>query len=242
MINVAVCDDNILIASQMEEDIIQICREKNIPVNIDVFYSGNSIEKEVLQGGNYDLIYMDIQMDNGDGITAAKNIRKVDTNVLFIYVSGYEKYYIELFRLEVFAFILKPINREEFKKLFLEANLKICNSLFYYSFRYKNEEFKVNCMDVLYFESKGRKIYVHTRNDDMLMFNGKLSDVESHLSNSKIPFLRIHQSFLVNYHHVKSRTKTDVILINGDILSISEDRQKIFNKEYSKLLRGDIDV
>jgi len=48
-------------------------------------------------------------MENGDGITTAKNIRKTDENVLLIYVSGYDKYIMELFRLDVFAFIKKPI-------------------------------------------------------------------------------------------------------------------------------------
>ena len=54
--------------------------------------------------------FLDIQMKGGDGITAAENIRKVDDNVLLIYVSGYDKYMMELFRLDVFGFI-KETNR-----------------------------------------------------------------------------------------------------------------------------------
>lgn len=127
MIKIAICDDENVIASQIENIIWNICKEENIPIDTDVFYSGHELEKEVFEGTKYDLIYLDIQMINGDGITTAKNIRKIDKNVLLIYVSGYDKYMMELFRLDVFAFIKKPIDSLNFKKIFLDANLKICN-------------------------------------------------------------------------------------------------------------------
>lgn len=110
MIKIAICDDENVIASQIENIIWNICKEENIPIDTDVFYSGHELEKEVFEGTKYDLIYLDIQMINGDGITTAKNIRKIDKNVLLIYVSGYDKYMMELFRLDVFAFIKKPID------------------------------------------------------------------------------------------------------------------------------------
>lgn len=242
MIKIAICDDENVIASQIENIIWNICKEENIPIDTDVFYSGHELEKEVFEGTKYDLIYLDIQMINGDGIITAKNIRKIDKNVLLIYVSGYDKYMMELFRLDVFAFIKKPIDSLNFKKIFLDANLKICNQRFYFSFRYKNQEYKISCIDIIYFESNGRTINVYSRDNKTEKFNGKLSEVEEKLGNGKIPFLRIHQSYLVNYHHIRSRSKTSVTLINGTKLPISEDRQKNFGKQYSRLLGGEVDV
>lgn len=242
MIKIAVCDDEKIITSQIENIIDDICIREGIPFDIDVFFSGNGLEKEVLNGTKYDLIYLDIQMDNGNGITAAKNIRKLDENVLLIYVSGYDKYMMELFRLDVFAFIKKPIKRENFEKVFLDANQKICNQRVYFSFYYKNEEYKISCIEILYFESNGRKIYVHTKDGGMENFNGKLSEVEIWLKNGKVPFLRIHQSYLVNYHHIRSRSKSMVTLINGIKLPISEDRQKSIGNQYSRLLGGEVDA
>lgn len=48
--------------------------------------------------------------------------------------------------------------------------------------------------------------------------------------------------YLVNYFLIRSRTKSEVILINGTILPISEDRQKKFSIDYGKMLRGEINV
>lgn len=114
--------------------------------------------------------------------------------------------------------------------------------MFYFTFHYKNEEYKILCKDILYFESRGRKVSVYNRNGEIDSFNGKLSEVETKLLDGKIPFMRIHQSYLVNYHLIKSRTKTEVTLVNETRLPVSEDRQKEFNKQYSRLLGGEIDV
>lgn len=210
--------------------------------DIDAFNSGNTLEKEIVSGTRYDLIFLDIQMDNGDGITVAKNIRKVDENALLIYVSGYDKYLMELFRLDVFAFVKKPIDELVLKNLFLDAYQKICSKNFYYYFRYKSEEFKILCREILYFESSGRQVKVHCNDGTVKVFNGKLSNVEAEIQKGKNPFLRIHQSYLVNYFLIRSRSKKDIVLVNGERLSISEDRQKNFSLEYGKLLRGEIDV
>lgn len=78
------------------------------------------------------------------------------------------------------------------------------------------------------------------KDESVGVFYSKLSDVETKLKTGKIPFLRVHQSYLVNYHLIRSKSKTDITLINGKILSISEGRQKNFNCEYTRLLGGEI--
>lgn len=242
MINIAICDDEHIIASQLENIIINICNKENIPFDVEVFYSGQGLKQQISEGTKYDLIYLDIQMKNCDGITVAKYIRKIDNNVLLVYVSGYDKYMIELFRLDVFAFIRKPIENKNFENIFLEAVKKICNQKLYFSFNYKKEEYKILCIDILYFESIGRKINIHINNGNIEKFNGKLSEVEEFLKEGKIPFLRIHQSYLVNYHCIKSRSKTEITLIDGTKLPISEDRRKNIGIQYGKLLGDEINV
>lgn len=241
MIHIAICDDENVIVNQIESIVLNVCNLRGIPVDFNVFYCGGSLEKSVFLGFKYDIIFLDIQMGNGDGVTAAKNIRKLDENVLFIYVSGYGKYMIELFQLDVFAFIAKPIERKILSEFFLKAYRKVCNNMYYFSFRYKNEDYKIPCKDILYFESRGRRISTYLQKGEVKSFNGKLSEVEKKLSVGKTPFVRIHQSFLVNYYLIKSKSKTEVTLLNGTRLPISADRQKSFNRQYSKLLGGEID-
>lgn len=157
MIKVAICDDEVHIAGYLEKIILDTCKMKNIPVETEVFYNGISFEKEIEQGAKYDLLYLDIQMQDEDGIAVAKKIREADENILIIFVSGYDKYLMDLFCLDVFDFIKKPIDEARLIMTFLKANSKICSKNYYYIYSYKNREEKVLLRDVLYFESKGNK-------------------------------------------------------------------------------------
>ena len=57
-------------------------------------------------------------------------------------------------------------------------------------------------------------------------FYGKINDIEKCLSTSNHRFIRIHQSFLVNFDYIRSINFTTVTMSDGTILQISEERQK----------------
>ena len=62
MIRIAVCDDENVIVNQIEHIISEVCKRESIPVNIDVFYSGRELKRQVTSGTKYDIIFLDIQM------------------------------------------------------------------------------------------------------------------------------------------------------------------------------------
>lgn len=242
MIHIAICDDENTITTQIETFLVDISQREHIPIETDVFFSGQTLEQQILSGQRYDLIYLDIQMEGGDGITTAENIRKTDENALLIFVSAYDRYLMALFRLDVFSFLKKPLDKARFEKIFLSANQKICKQRFYFVYRYKNTEYKIPCIDIMYFESYGRKIAIHLSNNTVECFNGKLSEVEKQLHAGKIPFLRIHKSYFVNFHYIKARAKTEVTLTDGTKLPVSKAVGNDFGKQYSKLLGGEIEI
>lgn len=242
MLTIAVCDDENTIAGQIETLLYDLSEKHGIPIETDVFCSGSQLERQIFAGKKYDLIYLDIEMESGDGISTAETLRKKDENALLVFVSGYEKYMMELFRLDVLAFVKKPLDRVRFENIFLDAHRRICKQRFYFTYHYKNAEYKTPCMDILYFESEGRKIKIHLKSGSLESFNGKLSDVEKQLNDGKIPFLRIHKSYFVNYHYIKARVKTEVILTDGTKLPVSRDIGPRFGAQYTRLLGGEIDV
>lgn len=67
---------------------------------------------------------------------------------------------------------------------------------------------------------------------------GKKDEVERRLVQNKIPFLRIHKSFYVNFHFVDKITFSKLILSDGTVLQISQDRQNIIRKRYLDILGG----
>ncbi|HBF8858993.1 TPA: LytTR family transcriptional regulator DNA-binding domain-containing protein, partial [Clostridioides difficile] len=79
--------------------------------------------------------------------------------------------------------------------------------------------------------SKRRKVYIVTEKETF-EFYGKLNEIEESLRASKGIFLRIHQSFLINYKHIKGLAYDFAVMDNEERLSISEDRRKLISKQY----------
>ena len=229
MLRIAICDDDLGFTGNLETLVLEESRNIRIRVDTDVFSDGKNLLKSIQSGEHYGLIFIDIEMEQIDGISAAQKIRETDRSVLFIYISGYDKYLKELFEVEPFRFLSKPLDKEKFRRYFKEACQRIGETEVFFQFTFNRELRKVPLKDVVYFESSNRVVHIFFGDGSTTYFYGKLSDVEKELAESRRYFLRIHQSFLVNYDYiVKMNFYNLTIRINGKEinLKISEDRQR----------------
>ena len=177
-------------------------------------------------------------MEQVDGITAARCIREIDRTVLLIYVSGYLK---ELFEVEPFRFLSKPLDHVQFARYFKESYKRINETEVFYQFTFNKEIKKVPIRDIVYFESNNRIVYIHLKDGSDEHFYGKLNNVEKELVASRQYFLRIHQSFLVNYDYIKKMNFFNItisFLGKEKELKISEDRQKDVRQQLCKIAGG----
>lgn len=170
-------------------------------------------------------------MEKEDGITAAQKIRKVDKNTLIIYVTSHESYMQESFIVRPFRFLLKPVNEMQMEACFEAACEEVSSSDSYFRYSYQRMNHKVPIRDILYFESKRRKVYIVTEKEVLELY-GKLNDIEKSLKAGKTAFLRVHQSFLVNYKHVDGLAYDFIVMDNGKRVSISEDRRRQISEQY----------
>lgn len=231
MLRIAICDDNLPITSEIEAMLFDIQKREHIKMEIDVYFDGTPLYNNILSGNNYDLIYLDIEMDGLDGIKTAHLIRSLKLPTLLIYVSAYETYYKQLFEVEPFRFILKPINFELFYKYFKSAYIKLNDINAFYSFSFNQRYTKIPTREIIYFESCGRDVLIHT-NTQTYRFIGKLNTVEEDLQKQNLSFLRIHQSYLINSHHLHSLSLTNVELSNNVQLRVSPKYQHQIRTQY----------
>ena len=161
MLKIAICDDDYNILLQLEKYLFYISEQENLSIDVEVFSDGELLRKELANGTVYDIIYMDIQMKNENGITTVQEIRKTDDATLVIYISSYERYAIELFPLDVYYFIRKPISKAEFIRVFLAANRRIAERNLYFTYSYKNSEYKHLYKDIIISRVReGKCIYI----------------------------------------------------------------------------------
>ena len=234
MLKIAVCDDETIAVANIEKMLEDVSSKVVENIEIDVFYDGSNLIEHVNRGYRYDIIYLDIEMVKENGISAAKRIRMYDKNVLIVYVTSYENHMKESFSVRPFQFLVKPVSEQQMEMCFKAACEDINSEDFYFRYSYQRIKHKVLIRDILYFESNKRKVFIITDNECLELY-GKLNEIEKSLKNSKMSFLRVHQSFLVNYKHVKGQAYDFVIIDNGKKISISEDRRRMISEQYCSM-------
>lgn len=234
MLDIAICDDDIHVTGKMDMLLHEIARKNFVEVEIEVFQDGKELADFVYKGMRFDLIFLDIEMKQEDGITAAKRIRECDKNVLIVYVTSHENHMQESFLVRPFRFLIKPILVEQFETCFKEAYEEIITEDAYFRYSYKRIKHKISIKEILYFKSNRRKVTIVTANGSFETYE-KLNTIEQSLKECKASFLRVHQSFLVNYKHVESLAYDFAIMDNGEKLSISEDRRKMISEQYCSM-------
>lgn len=235
-LKIAICDDNSLQTSIVESLVEEIASSKFVKVDVSVFYDGIAFKEYYEVHNSFDIIYLDIEMDKMDGIKTAQYIREINPDVIIIFISGYENYFLQLFEVEPFRFIKKPIDPKKFNEVFCKAYERIMQQPVNFTYQYKKMIYKILLKDIIYFESKGRIVNILLNTGETKEFYGKLDNVEKTLCNTKIPFLRIHQSYYVNFIYIKNMSFSKVTLSNGMILTISEERQKLVRETFLEIL------
>lgn len=233
MINIAVCDDDEVFAEGLKNMIESMKTDYLLQLKVELYSHGMHLLRKVRERKRYDILFMDIAMKAPDGIEVANRIRKLDKNIIIIFVSSYNNYFVRLFDAEPVGFLPKPLHQGDFEKLFQKAYQKALRQDNYYMFEFNKNIYKLSIRDICYFESKGRVIHAVTRNN-RYRFYEKLSQVENLLEDKCSSFLRVHQSFLVNVYHIDHLGYLRIFLKDGTELPVSEDRHKQIRIEYAR--------
>jgi len=243
MINIAICDDDRAFTENVQRLLYRIASEQGIAISCELFYDGSDLIGAVMeQSMCFDLVYLDIEMEDLDGIRTALALREAELPTLIVYVSGHEEYLKDLFRTEPFRFLSKPVEEAEFYRIFLDAYERIQKRVGYFTFFYKKSRYRIPLDRITCFESRNRIITIHLSGTgdeeaDLLQhrFYGKMNEIEKQMTALNGRFLRIHQSFLVNFDYIKAISASEVVLLDGSKFQVSEDRSKHIRARFTTL-------
>lgn len=225
MLEIAICDDDKSLSGLLESTLLKIGKGYNLKLDIEVYHDGKEIVKDVRNGKRFDIIFLDIMMKEVHGLEAADEIRKLDMVVQLIYISAHEGYMGDAFRTAPIGFLKKPMEEESLKAVFRHAVKIVGKKDAYFCFQYRKSHYKVLVNEIMYCESHIRKTEIVTQERPYTVYR-RLNLVEKELSEYKSCFIRIHESYLVNYRYIVQFSYEGVRLANGKHLPISRSRSK----------------
>lgn len=230
---IAVCDDEEYCRSGIAEAV----RENGFfECEVSAFSSAQQLINDMNINHNIpDILIMDVQLKDIDGIQAVKEIQSKHRLMKIIYISGNYFNSERIFDTQPSGFLIKPIEKRKLIETLLKTIDKIASDksdVVTFSCGEKSQRYFAK--EVPYIESSGRKIIIHGHNKTNGEMIGKLDD----LRISSEDFFRIHKSFIVNFGFVE-KLDCGFACLCGDIkLPISRTRAKEVGEAFAKYLGG----
>ena len=242
MINIAICDNDLNDIKKLECILKIISINKNIKMNIEKFNHGKELMRVYKNDlAKYNVIFLEVDLDDIHGIDVAKYITKRDTFVKFIILSRTNKYVFEGYEILAINYLLKPGSGDRIEKELFRA-LKIDdNKENFYEISKKGIKKLIEINSIYYFEVNHRKINIFM-GDWQVDYYEKLENIEKNLSERG--FVRCHRSYMVNLSKINEIIKNELILINGNILPIGRKYKNNLIKtlNYYRNLRSEISL
>ena len=232
MLQVAVCDDEVIECCNMARKIKAILEEMNIPCIIRQFRSGG----ELLQAlESFDIVFLDIIMQDLNGMKTAQIFREKASDKIIIFVSSSREYVFEAYDVEAFQYLLKPVDDKKLKSVLQKAVLKTeSRSEEFIIVSRERQKTKLFLDDIFYFEIKGRVVDVHGT-EGIFAYYEQIGELENKLRDKG--FFRCHKSYLINLKYVDGYNRQEVILENGERIVIAKRRYDQFVQEVLKVMR-----
>lgn len=233
MLRIAVIEDSPQDATRLQACLERFASEQNRSFHIDTFGNGLSF-LEVFRA-DYDIIFCDIDLPHKNGMEIAKQLRKIDQQVLLVFVTNLAQYAISGYEVGAFDYILKPIN-------YFGLLLKLQRIVARAASQTKDDEIairsegatvRLNLRAVLYIEVNGHYVNWHTQSATFRSLDA-LKTVAKQLPSY---FCAISRWTLVNLNYVDAVESNDVRLA-GTALHISRSFKQDFLKTFAEYLVG----
>lgn len=240
MINIAICDDEEYFQKREKLLITEIMDKYGHEYNIDIFSAGKELIAAVVKV-EYNIVFIDINMAEIDGIETAKKIRSLSNDVYIVFVTGFLSYALEGYKVEAVRYILK--DDDYLEKTFYECVEAILKKMNYEQkkekFLFKEGTKEIAVDDIEYIESNLHKLTFYINNITPIKYNmyEKLDVIESKLESYN--FIRIHKSYLVNLKYIDMIERYQTRLKNETVLNIAKPRYPEVRKKYLSY-KGDL--
>lgn len=232
MLHIAVCDDDIKMLGEVKQILTDYCKAKKLAFKISAYCDGTDL---LASEESFSVIFLDIEMQQSNGIEVAQKIRRMDMNVPIVYITSYIDYWRRAYKVHAFDFITKPFKPEDLYKVMKDYLAALDDA---------SEEtitlptdggvvcFKMNDIYYFMFEAK-KKVYVHTA-DGRVLVRENITDIYNILNKER--FYQTRRDCVLNLKYVqKIQNEFVIIMKNGDMLPLAQKKKDEFVRKLSNV-------
>lgn len=222
MLRIATVDDEADITAMLKEYIQRFAEETGREIIVESYKSGF----EFLGLSKFpDIVFLDVEMPNFNGMETARAIREKDDGCVIIFITNIARYAIEGYSVNALDYILKPVNYSSFYfklQRIVDVAEKMQKATITVTVKYG--KIRVAVSDIYYVEVIKHKLIYHTVDGDIEAWDS-MKNVQGILEG--YGFALCNVCYLVNLRQVKSVIKNEVS-VGGYMLKISRQKKNDF--------------
>lgn len=227
----AICDDDKGLIQQLKPLVYQYANSRRFEIVIDEYYSGEDLLKSSVV---YDIILLDYQMGELDGLSTARKLREKNMNCAIIFMTNYPHFVYEAFEVNTFRFFTKPL---EFSKLHfaLDDYFSMYGNDYPILLQHNRETVQVNTKDIVFLEAINKRCLIHLPTESLCC--AKTMAVISRLLPQN-HFYKVNRAFIINFNYIEKYNNKEIFFKNCEVVPISRNYLMPFKtayREYSDL-------
>ena len=234
---IAICDDEVLQLELLNHYVERWANEQDVNYSVELFQSAESFHFQWLEDSSYDVILLDIEMGELDGIHLSKLIREKDNRIQIIFITALSDYIHEGYEVDAINYLIKPISEQKLKETLNKAigrKESKSKSIFIES---SGVIYRVDEDSIMYIEIKNHQLYVYKK-DKVITTRKPLKEIEKILSKDE--FIKPHRSYMVALKYIKRIDSKQITLKDNSLIPISRGNYGKVQERFFDYFKRDV--
>lgn len=233
---IAIVDDEVSEQEIIAKYIGEWAEARNELVEFACFDSSESFLFAWEDAKDYNLLVLDIEMSEINGLELARSVRSQDKNIPILFVTGYDEYMQYGYDVSALHYLIKPVNKERLFQVLNKLGQRGAEEVKSLILNSENGIRRIQVNNILYVEAAGHGSVMHTV-DEVLRLKESLGEIERQV----IPageVIKCHRAYLVNLRFVSAIQNANLILDNSESLPISRNQMKNVQQEFLRYYKS----
>ncbi len=223
--NIGICDDESIQRQYLTQVVNEWATQNHYQITIQQFESAESFLFHYEEEKDYDILLLDIEMNQMNGVTLAKAIRKHNEIVQIVFITGYTEYISDGYDVAALQYLIKPVKEDKLFETLHRAVAKIHKHEKCLKVEVNGEMNIIPLFEIKYIEVRQNYITIHAKEETTL--KRTLSEIEKELTSN---FYRSGRSFIINLDCITRVSKSQVILRSGEVIPLPRGAYDSLNK------------
>lgn len=232
MLRIALCDDDLSFMHELHQKIVKCCQEANYSENVSITEFSDSVylSRTISSGNGFDLLFVDIEMPQLDGLELAEHIRTHLPAALIVFLTSHSEFSLEGYKFGALRYIPKLDLTRRLPEALVAAQAEFSKlESKFLTVRHYNDVMRIPYQEIVYVRHVLRISQIITLDLGIVKDNRGLKAIHEQLDDER--FIYIDRSTFVNLDHIRQIKGNEVILRNMERLPIS--RQMLTKVKYT---------